>query len=263
MQSKIFSAAVATLAFVSVDAAVVATRQTSNVIIIQPGSIVGPTIAFDPASLGFEALAYRALDQVRDDLFRTAALVVELNKAAGASIDDKRAQASAVTAQIQANAAAIKSKIDNLISILQSKAPALTTGGSGGSGPTVPTTGPNPAATAQATIGTVGGIVDRVDALITQARTLNTQARTQISLVGSFLETLLTPTLGQIKTDSSRIIAQAMQQISTSVEQLLSTIGDLSTTAQGVTASLLQRITDARLSLRPILVLGISPDITV
>lgn len=86
MQSKIFSAAVAALAFSSVNAAAVDKRQ-NNAIVIQPGSIVTPQILFDPQALGAEALAYRALDQLRDDLARTSALVSELNKAVYTNLD--------------------------------------------------------------------------------------------------------------------------------------------------------------------------------
>ncbi|KAI8267892.1 Periaxin, partial [Colletotrichum sp. SAR11_239] len=111
MQYRIASAALAALAVSSVNAGLIS-RQ--NALVIQPGYIVTPTISFNFQNLGAEALAYQTLAQLRDDLSRTAALVVELNKAATTVAADKQAQAQAVVKQVQANADAIRAKLEEL-----------------------------------------------------------------------------------------------------------------------------------------------------
>ncbi|KAF9877985.1 hypothetical protein CkaCkLH20_04561 [Colletotrichum karsti] len=371
MQSKIFSAAVAALALTSsVNAAAVDTRQ-NNVIVIQPASIVGPTIAFDPSALGLEALVYRALDQLRDDITRTSALITELNKAFYANLDAKKAQADAVVKQVQENANNIRIKLESLTGTIQGKidalpkqipaaptaptlpaVPTLPTGGSGGGsggggaggagGPGAAVTsvvngvttiiGGIPTAVAggivstavanaggaansaagaagaaassavaaggaagsaaagaaqgaagtavaaaggavntvvaevpgavSTAIGTVGGIVDRVDAVLAAARTLNSQARSQINQVGSYLETLITPTIGQIKTESAKSIANSFKQISTATDTFFVVVLAAAENGQGTSAVLIQRITAAKVSLNPTFILGISPDVT-
>ncbi|KAF3804650.1 hypothetical protein GCG54_00012138 [Colletotrichum gloeosporioides] len=416
MQYKIASAALAALAVSSVNAGLIS-RQ--NALVIQPGYIVTPTISFNFQNLGAEALAYQTLAQLRDDLSRTAALVVELNKAATTVAADKQAQAQAVVKQVQANADAIRAKLEELTAALIARGNGGGGGGgSGGGAPGVPAipsvavpsvalpgvpsvavpsvgipsvalpgvpsvaipsvsipgvpsvaipsvslpgapgvpsvavpsvavpsvslpgvpgvpsvavpsvslpgapgvpsvavpsvavpsvslpgvpgvpsvavpsvaipsvslpavpgvpsvavpsvavpsvTVPDvPIASATSTaIGTVGGVVAALDAVVAQARALNTQVRTQLSLIGSYLEQLITPLLGQVKTESATAIANSFKQIATASDAFLAAAQTALANGNGASAALLQRIADARVSLNPTLVAGISPNVSV
>ncbi|KAI8153170.1 Periaxin, partial [Colletotrichum sp. SAR 10_70] len=135
MQYRIASAALAALAVSSVNAGLIS-RQ--NALVIQPGYIVTPAISFNFQNLGAEALAYQTLAQLRDDLSRTAALVVELNKAATTVAADKQAQAQAVVKQVQANADAIRAKLEQLTAELLARANGGGGGGNGGGAPGAP-----------------------------------------------------------------------------------------------------------------------------
>ncbi|KAI8179461.1 Periaxin [Colletotrichum sp. SAR 10_86] len=236
MQYRIASAALAALAVSSVNAGLIS-RQ--NALVIQPGYIVTPTISFNFQNLGAEALAYQTLAQLRDDLSRTAALVVELNKAATTVAADKQAQAQAVVKQVQANADAIRAKLEELTAQLIARGNGGGGGGNGGGAPGAPA------------IPSVA------------ARSLNTQVRTQLSLIGSYLEQLITPLLGQVKTESATAIATSFKQIATATDAFLAAAQTALANGNGASAALLQRIADARVTLNPTLVAGISPNVSV
>ncbi|KAJ0342544.1 hypothetical protein COL154_008813 [Colletotrichum chrysophilum] len=381
MQYRIASAALAALAVSSVNAGLIS-RQ--NALVIQPGYIVTPAISFNFQNLGAEALAYQTLTQLRDDLSRTAALVVELNKAATTVAADKQAQAQAVVKQVQANADAIRTKLEQLTAELIARGNGGGGGGNGGGAPgapaipsvavpsvalpgvpsvavpsvgvpsvalpgvpsvaipsvsipgvpsvaipsvslpgapgvpsvavpsvavpsvslpgapgvpsvavpsvavpsvslpgapgvpsvavpsvtvpgvTVPSvTAPDVSGATSTAIGTVGGVVAALDAVVAQARSLNTQVRTQLSLIGSYLEQLITPLLGQVKTESATAIANSFKQIATATDAFLAAAQTALANGNGASAALLQRIADARVTLNPTLVAGISPNVSV
>ncbi|KAI8171659.1 Periaxin [Colletotrichum sp. SAR 10_65] len=229
MQYRIASAALAALAVSSVNAGLIS-RQ--NALVIQPGYIVTPTISFNFQNLGAEALAYQTLAQLRDDLSRTAALVVELNKAATTVAADKQAQAQAVVKQVQANADAIRAKLEELTAQLIARGNGGGGGGNGGGAPGAPA------------IPSVA-------------------VRTQLSLIGSYLEQLITPLLGQVKTESATAIATSFKQIATATDAFLAAAQTALANGNGASAALLQRIADARVTLNPTLVAGISPNVSV
>ncbi|KAL0931420.1 uncharacterized protein CTRU02_214155 [Colletotrichum truncatum] len=354
MQSKMYSAALAALAIALVDAAAVSKRQ---LITFQPGAIVGPTINTnygDLQVLGGEAVAFRALDEIRNDLLKTGTLVTQLNKATSMNAEDKRVQAAAVVSQVQQNAQSITGKLANFTSLIQGKIPTTPNVGNvggvpnlnlptlslpnlnlptlsipnlnlptlsipnlnlpsisvpnvnlpsvsvpnvnvpsatlpnlgapsapgvpavpvppvGSGAPGVGNVGAVPSFTVPAlptstsiAIGTIGGVVDRLDALVSQAHTLNNQARTQVSLIGSFLETLLTPLLGTVKGSSSRDIANSFKQISSSLDSFFGVLSTLATNGGvGSAQSYINRINEARGNITPALVAGISVDVTV
>ncbi|KAI8153922.1 hypothetical protein K4K50_007899, partial [Colletotrichum sp. SAR 10_71] len=95
------------------------------------------------------------------------------------------------------------------------------------------------------------------------ARSLNTQVRTQLSLIGSYLEQLITPLLGQVKTESATAIANSFKQIATATDAFLAAAQTALANGNGASAALLQRIADARVTLNPTLVAGISPNVSV
>lgn len=72
MQSKIFTAALAAFSFASVQGAVLP-RAT-----ITPGTIVTPGISFNPAELGANELAFRALQVLTGQIAQTTALANSL-----------------------------------------------------------------------------------------------------------------------------------------------------------------------------------------
>ncbi|KAI8276844.1 hypothetical protein K4K60_007372 [Colletotrichum sp. SAR11_57] len=249
MQYRIASAALAALAVSSVNAGLIS-RQ--NALVIQPGYIVTPAISFNFQNLGAEALAYQTLAQLRDDLSRTAALVVELNKAATTVAADKQAQAQAVVKQVQANADAIRTKLEQLTAELIARGNGGGGGGNGGGAPGAPAI-PSVAVPSVALPGVPS----------VAARSLNTQVRTQLSLIGSYLEQLITPLLGQVKTESATAIANSFKQIATATDAFLAAAQTALANGNGASAALLQRIADARVTLNPTLVAGISPNVSV
>ncbi|GKT49819.1 uncharacterized protein ColSpa_10000 [Colletotrichum spaethianum] len=234
MQSKIFAVAVAALSLSSVQGASVPRQIT-----ISAGTIVLPSLTFDPKQFLPQQNAFQTLDLLRDDIAKTAALVSLLTNSTTTNVLTTAAQANQVLGQVGTNVANIVTKVTGLADIIQ------------GAIPSVPSATPSAPATNTPDIG--GAAEDVVRQAQVLARAITAQLDILKKQASTLNGLLLIPTLAT---------AQA------SLATVLLTIGTISTlalnTAASATANILaivDRVRNAQVKLNPVLIIGLQPDI--
>ncbi|GKT51613.1 uncharacterized protein ColSpa_11794 [Colletotrichum spaethianum] len=240
MQIQVLAAVLTTLSFTSVKAAILP-RAT-----ITAGTIVLPEVVFNPSELADPA--FTALNILRNDILKTTTLVGDLTHASGTTVKDRTDQATAVTRQVTSNSNSIRTRVGTVIGNLLGAIPSGIPAPSG--------TSAAPASVPTAEVFQVAQDVVRQSQALARTATSQLQA-----LQGQ----------GSSVSDANGKAAYtlAYTQASLAFQGALSTVGTAASAAIDAVANTLEnvngtadRVRNIKFKLNPVLVLGLTPDVT-
>ncbi|KAJ0165530.1 hypothetical protein CTA2_10931 [Colletotrichum tanaceti] len=241
MQAKVLTAVLATLSFTA--EAAVLPRAT-----ITPGQIVLPEVVFNPSELLDPA--YAALMILRTDIAKTTTLVGDLTRTTGTTIKDRTDQMNAVIRQVTSNTNSIRTRVGTIVGGLMGMAPSGIPAPTGTS-----------SSTAQHSVPSAE-VIQVAQDVVRQAQTLARAATSQ-------LQNLQTQTSAVNDAVGKAAFNLAYTQASLAFQVALSTVGAAAGVAIDAVANsvdnvdgLIDRIRNVKARLNPVLVIGVTPDVT-
>ncbi|GJC96069.1 hypothetical protein ColKHC_04895 [Colletotrichum higginsianum] len=231
MQTKVFTAVLATLSFMA--EAAVLPRAT-----ITPGQVVLPEVVFNPSDLLDPA--YAALMILRTDIEKTATLVGDLTRTSGTTIKD----ITAVIRQVTSNTNSIRTRAATIVGGLLGVSPSGIPAPSGTS-----------STAAQHAVPSAEVIQVAQDALAraatAQLQNLQAQASAVNDLVGKAAFNLA-------YTQASLAFQVALSTVGAAAGVLIDAVANSVDNVDG----LVDRIRNVKARLNPVLVIGVTPDVT-
>ncbi|GJC80985.1 hypothetical protein ColLi_03823 [Colletotrichum liriopes] len=240
MQTKVLAAVFTALSLAQVKAAILP-RAT-----ITPGTIVLPEVVFNPSDLVDPA--YTAFNLIRTDILKTTTLVSDMNHASGTTVKDRTDQVSAVIRQVTSNTNNIRTRVGTIIGNLVGAVP---------SGIPAPSGNPAPSGTsaAQPAVPTAEVLQVVQDALArtatSQLQTLQTQGSAVTDLAGKAAYTLA-------YTQASLALQVALSTVAAASSAAIDAVADSLENVNGIA----ERVRSVKFKLTPVLVIGVTPDVT-
>ncbi|TQN75112.1 hypothetical protein CSHISOI_00286 [Colletotrichum shisoi] len=235
MQTKVLAAVLATLSFMA--EAAILPRAT-----ITPGQIVLPEVVFNPSDLIDPA--YTALSILRTDIEKTTTLIGDFTRTIGTTIKDRTDQMNAVIRQVTSNTNSIRTRVGTIVGGLQGVAPSGIPAPTGTS-----------SSTAQHAIPSAEVIQIAQDTLARAATAQLQNLQTQTSAVSDLV--------------GKAAFSLAYTQANLAFQVALSTVGAAAGVAIDAVANsvdnvdgLADRIRNVRAKLNPVLIIGLTPDVT-
>ncbi|EFQ25272.1 hypothetical protein CGRA01v4_06364 [Colletotrichum graminicola] len=239
MQARILPAILTALSLTSVDAAILP-RAT-----ITPGVIVLPEVVFNPSEL-FDP-AYTALNIFRNDLLKTTTLVSDLTRTAGTTVKDRTDQVNAVIRQVTSNTNNIRTRVGYIIGNLQG---------------VVPSGIPAPTGTAAPPAAPTAEVFQVAQDIVRQAQALARTATSQ-------LQSLQTQTDAVVDATGKAAYTLAFTQAKLALDITLTTVAATAKTIIDAVANsvdnvngIAERVRNVKFKLDPVLVIGVTPDVT-
>ncbi|TID02890.1 hypothetical protein CH35J_003504 [Colletotrichum higginsianum] len=237
MQTKVFTAVLATLSFMA--EAAVLPRAT-----ITPGQVVLPEVVFNPSDLLDPA--YAALMILRTDIEKTATLVGDLTRTSGTTIKD----ITAVIRQVTSNTNSIRTRAATIVGGLLGVSPSGIPAPSGTS-----STAAQHAVPSAEVIQVAQDVVRQAQALAraatAQLQNLQAQASAVNDLVGKAAFNLA-------YTQTSLAFQVALSTVGAAAGVLIDAVANSVDNVDG----LVDRIRNVKARLNPVLVIGVTPDVT-
>ncbi|GKT54168.1 hypothetical protein ColTof4_06324 [Colletotrichum tofieldiae] len=240
MQTKVLAAVVTALSFAPVKAAILP-RAT-----ITPGTVVLPEVVFNPSDLVDPA--YTAFNLIRTDILKTTTLVGDITHASGTTVKDRTDQVSAVIRQVTSNTNNIRTRVGTIIGSLVGAVP---------SGIPAPSGNPAPSGTsaAQPAVPTAEVLQVAQDALArtatSQLQALQTQGSAVTDLAGKAAYTLA-------YTQASLALQIALSTVAAASSAAIDAVADSLENVNGIA----ERVRSVKFKLAPVLVIGVTPDVT-
>ncbi|WQF75189.1 hypothetical protein CDEST_00203 [Colletotrichum destructivum] len=241
MQTKVLAAVLTTLSFVA--EAAILPRAT-----ITPGQIVLPEVVFNPSDLSDPA--YTALSILRTDIEKTTTLIGDFTRTIGTTIKDRTDQMNAVIRQVTSNTNSIRTRVGTIVGGLQGVVPSGIPAPTGTS-----------SSTAQHAVPSAE-VIQIAQDIVRQAQALARAATAQ-------LQNLQTQTSAVNDLVGKAAFSLAYTQASLAFQVALSTVAAAAGVAIDAVANsvdnvdgLADRIRNVRAKLNPVLIIGVTPDVT-
>ncbi|OHE94449.1 hypothetical protein CORC01_10268 [Colletotrichum orchidophilum] len=240
MYTKVFTAAVAVLSFASVEAAILP-RAT-----ITPGTVVLPEVVFNPSELTDPF--YTALKIFSNDLTKTTTLVGDLTRSVGTTVKDRTDQVNAVIRQVTSNTNSIRTRVGTVVGNLLGVAP------SGLPAPSATSAAPPSIPTAE--------VVQIAQDVVRQAQLLARAATLQLQNLQAQANAVADPVSKAAYTLAFTQANLALQIALTTVAATASTALNAVANAIGNANGIADRIRNIQAKLNPVLVIGVTPDVS-
>ncbi|KZL64456.1 hypothetical protein CT0861_07149 [Colletotrichum tofieldiae] len=246
MQTKVLAAVVTALSFAPVKAAILP-RAT-----ITPGTVVLPEVVFNPSDLVDPA--YTAFNLIRTDILKTTTLVGDITHASGTTVKDRTDQVSAVIRQVTSNTNNIRTRVGTIIGSLVGAVPSGIPAPSGNPAPSG-TSAAQPAVPTAEVLQVAQDLVRQSQALArtatSQLQALQTQGSAVTDLAGKAAYTLA-------YTQASLALQIALSTVAAASSAAIDAVADSLENVNGIA----ERVRSVKFKLAPVLVIGVTPDVT-